>query len=490
MIEQVLEETAASRLLLDKQTRSAIWRLVIEAVEDYTSNYDALRISPDLDPARVRELLGALDFARPLSPAEAVELSLKVLLQHQTHTPHPRYFGLYDPAPATMGVIGEALAAAFNPQLSVWSQSPGAVEVEQLLVRAFCEKFGYDPAACDGTFTSGGAEANHTALLTALTGVFPEVMQKGLRSLTARPVLYVSAEGHHSVWKAAKMCGLGTESVREVEVDDRLRMSAAILKREIARDREMGLLPFLVVATAGTTSAGALDPISELGDVAAREGLWLHVDAAWGGAAALVPEMRHLLDGIDRADSITFDPHKWLSMPRGAGMYLTRHSDILERTFGVSTAYMPLLNSAGAHVVNPFMRSMQWSRRFTGLKLFLTLAVAGWEGYAKVIRRHVALGEYLRGTLEESGWAVVNDTSLAVVCFVDGTHQRGESATYLRAVRETVVASGRAWVSATRLAGDKTVIRACVTNYRTDERDVEALVATLNAAREKIATSI
>lgn len=475
--------------LLGKEARAEVWRYVVEAVEGYVSHADELPIRPDLDPAKVREELGAVNFDRPSEPLEALELAHRILLRHQTHTPHPRYFGLYDPAPTTMGIAGDALAAAFNPQLSVWSQSPGAVEVEQLLVRAFCEKFGYDPAASDGTFTSGGAEANHTALLTALAHAFPEVMQKGLRSLPAQPVLYVSAEGHHSVSKAAKLCGLGTESVREIEVDEHLRMSAGRLAEEIARDKRAGLLPFLVVATAATTSAGAVDPLRELGNIAAREGLWLHVDAAWGGAAVLVPELRRLLDGIGQADSITFDPHKWLSVPRGAGLYLTRHPDILERTFHVSTAYMPLLNSAGPEVANPFTRSMQWSRRFTGLKLFLTLAVAGWEGYAEVIRRHVSVAAYLREKLEESGWAVVNDTALAVVCFVDRTRPQGASATYLQAVREEVVSSGQAWVSVTRLAGERTVVRACVTNYRTGPREVDALVSALNAAREKVSAA-
>jgi glutamate/tyrosine decarboxylase-like PLP-dependent enzyme len=489
MSERVSEGQARASLLLEKETRAAVWRYVVEAVEGYVSHTDDLPIKPDLDPSKVREALRAVNFDRPSEPLEALELAHRILLRHQTHTPHPRYFGLYDPAPATMGIVGDALAAAFNPQLSVWGHSPGAAEVEQLLVRAFCEKFGYDPAASDGTFTSGGAEANHTALLTALTHAFPEFTQKGLRSLPAQPVLYVSAEGHHSVLKAAKLCGLGTESVREIEVDDHLRMNTGRLADEIARDKRSGLRPFLVVATAATTSAGAVDPLRESAEAAAREGLWLHVDAAWGGAAVLVPELRPLLEGIELADSITFDPHKWLSVPRGAGLYLTRHPDILERTFHVSTAYMPLPNSAGPDVANPFMRSMQWSRRFTGLKLFLTLAVAGWEGYAEVIRRHVSVAAYLREKLEETGWGVVNDAALAVVCFVDRTRQRGGSASYLQAVRDEVVSSGQAWVSVTRLAGDMTVIRACVTNYRTGPPEVDALVGALNAAREKVSAS-
>ena len=487
MSERSTRSGAGASLSLDEETRREVWRRVVEAVEHYTGGGgDALPVGPDSDPAKVRAELAAVNFDRPAEPLAAVEFAVGILRRHLTHTSHPRYFGLYDPAAAVMGIVGDTLAAAFNPQLAVWGHSPAAVEIEQLLVRAFCEKFGYDPAASDGTFTSGGAEANHTALLAALTHAFPEFSQKGLRALPAQPVMYVSAEGHHSVLKAAKMCGLGTEAAREIEVDGRLRLDAAALAARIERDRRAGLLPFLVVATAGTTSAGAVDPLAEIADVAAREGLWLHVDAAWGGAAALVPEMRPLLEGVGRADSITFDPHKWLSVPRGAGMFLTRHPGILESTFHVSAAYMPPLNSGGSGVANPFRRSMQWSRRFTGLKLFLALAVAGWDGYAEVIRRHVAVAAHLRARLEECGWEVVNDTSLAVVCFVDRTRSDGATAAYLQSVREEVVSQGRAWVSVTRLAGERTVIRACVTNYRTGTADADALVGALNEAREKV----
>ena len=490
MAESVTENRVSLMLTLDAETRTRLWQRVVEAVESYTDNVSHLRIGPDLNPETMREVLAPLSFERPMKPLETLEFALDVLLRHQTHTAHPSYFGLYDPAPATMSILAETLVAVFNPQLSVWSQSPGAVEIEQLLVRAFGEKFGYDATAVDGTFTSGGAEANHTALLTALTHKFPEFASQGLRALPAQPVLYISSEGHHSILKAAKLCGLGTEAVREIEVDAQLRLKADALSAQIARDRAEGLLPFLIIATAGTTNAGIIDPLVQLGEIAAREGLWLHVDAAWGGAVMLVPELRHLLAGIEQSDSITFDPHKWLSVPRGAGLYLTRHRHILAQTFQIAAAYMPLVTASESEVVDQFKHSMQWSRRFTGLKLFLTLAVVGWEGYAEALRHHLAMGDYLRRALEKSDWAVVNDSSLAVLCFVDRTQQAdaslaGASLAYLEAIREEVVSSGQAWLSITRLAGKHPALRACIVNYRTEPKDVDVLVDALNRAREK-----
>jgi len=474
-------------LMLHRSDRHEFWEHVISTIESYSDRVSTLPIRAEIDPAEVRRALELIDFESPLNPVDAVALVATVSCKYQTHTGNPRYFGLFDPAPTTMGIAAEALAAAFNPQLAVWSQSPAAIEMEQLLVRVFGEKFGYESDCIDGTFASGGAEANHTALLTALTHSFPDFRLKGVRALSSSPVLYISSEGHHSVLKAARLCGLGDKAVREIPVDSKLRMDVDALSAQITEDRSTGLIPFLVVATAGTTNAGAVDPLVPISQVAARERLWLHTDAAWGGAAVLVPEVRSLLDGIEQSDSITFDPHKWLSMPRGAGLYITRHKEILGSTFQVVPAYMPRQRTAGLDVIDPFMHSMQWSRRFIGLPMFLTLLVVGWEGYAGIIRHQIAMGKHLRRELENADWKVVNDTALAVVCFFDASSLHyGRTTNYLEAVAEEVVSSGQAWISTTRLAGDQTVLRACITNYRTTLEDVGALVQILNRARERV----
>lgn len=472
-------------LRLDDASRQEVWQKLIGAIEDYAARLDAHRVTPELNPAKIRSALKGFDFEAPVSPLEALDFAVKNLWEYQTHTPHPRYYGLFNPAPTTMGIAADALVAAFNPQLAAWCHSPFAVEVEQHVIRALGGRFGYNPATTDGTFASGGMEANHTAVLTALTARFPEFKDGGVRALAAQPLLYVSAEAHHSFHKAARLCGLGTEAVREIPVDHDLRMDVERLASSIARDRHVGLAPFLVVATAGTTNSGVVDPIAAVGELVAREKLWMHVDAAWGGAAALVPELRGVLKGIEHADSITFDAHKWLSVPMGAGIYLTRHPKILDQTFRVATPYMPR-EAAGLDVVDTCLHTMQWSRRFIGLKVFLSLAVAGWEGYAAAIRHMVAMGDRLRKELAASGWEVVNKTPLPLVCFVDRRHAGGEKADYLDAVALQVVTSGKAWISTTRLAGTTPVLRACITNYRTEAQDVVALVEALNWAREQV----
>jgi glutamate/tyrosine decarboxylase-like PLP-dependent enzyme len=481
----VAKADSSQRLALSPEERQRLWSRLGGALEDYHARVEEMRVSPALDPEAIRSLLKPYDFARPVEPVEALDFAVRGLSDHQVHTPHPRYFGLFNPAPTTMGIVADALVAAFNPQLAAWSHSPLAAEIERHLVRAFGERFGYDRDHCDGTFASGGAEANHTALLTALVRAFPEFARSGLRALGAQPVLYVSRQTHHSFLKAARFCGLGTDAVHEIPSDETTRMDTARLAERVRADRAAGLAPFLVVATAGTTGAGVIDPLPSIATVAAREGLWLHVDAAWGGAAALVPELRGLLDGIERSDSLTFDAHKWLSVPMAAGLYLTRHPDILEQTCRITAEYMPK-DAAGLAIRDPYANSLQWSRRFTGLKVFLSLAVAGWDGYAAAIRHQTAMGDRLRRELEAARWKVLNDTRLPVVCFQDGSRADGGSRVYLEAVARELVGSGRAWISTTNLGEATPVLRACITNYRTSPEDLAALRQALEDARQSV----
>ena len=475
-------------LLLSKAQRDQVWETVQKALEHYVQTVADGRVSPVLDPGGIRAELKSLDFSKPMDPVAAVDLVVQNLSTHQTHTPHPGYYGLYNPAPTTMGIAADALVAGFNPQLAAWSHSPWAVEVEQHLIRALGRQFGYDPDETEGTFASGGAEANHTALLTALTARFPDVGGKGVQSLTGQPTLYVSEECHHSFLKATMLSGLGDQAVRKVSVDSNLRMIPDDLEKQIEKDRDQGCLPFLIVGTAGTTSAGAFDPLPELSQISRKTKVWFHVDAAWGGAAALVPEFRPLLEGIDGSDSITFDAHKMLSVPMGAGIFLTRRSGVLEKTFRVGAGYMPR-EAAGFPVTDPYSTSIQWSRRFTGLKLFLSLLVAGWDGYTQAIRHQATMSKALSNLLTESDWDVVHRSPMPVLCFVDASTSRGRSQEYLADILDRVLETGETWISIVDLSGQGPALRASVTNYRTGPMDLEHLVELLNQARRDLAQS-
>ena len=418
-----------------------------------------------------------------MAPEKALGFVAAELRRHQVHTAHTSYFGLFNPSPTTMGIAADTLVAGFNPQIAAWSHSPFAAEVERHVVRALAGRFGYGDES-DGVMCHGGGEANHSALVVALVRRFPEVCERGVRALPGDPVLYLPDHGHDTFRKAARLSGLGTASVRTVACDAAMRLDVSALTRSIRADREAGRKPFLVVGTAGSTATGSIDPLPQIARVAASEGLWFHVDAAWGGAAALVPELRGELEGIASADSITFDAHKWLSVPMCGSVFLTRHAGSLENAFAVATAYMPRDAEGVVAVEDPYARSMQWSRRFTGLKLFLSLAVAGWSGYEVAIRRMVALGRELRQRLEARGWRIVNDTPLPVVCFVDGRREDGEDGAYIASICQAAVRSGRAWISTIEIGGRKRALRACITNFETRAEHLGELVETLEMARK------
>jgi glutamate/tyrosine decarboxylase-like PLP-dependent enzyme len=313
---------------------------------------------------------------------------------------------------------------------------------------------------------------------------FPEVENRGIRSLAGNPTLYTSSEAHPTIARAARAAGLGREAVRVIPADARLRMKPGALRDAIARDRAVGALPFLIVATAGTTAAGTIDPLAEIARVAERERCWLHVDAAWGGLAALVPELAHALDGCARADSITFDPHKAMSVPLSAGAYLSRRRGALERAFHDRAGYMPRDASR-----DPYARSMIWSRRFTGLRVLLPLAALGWEGYAASLRTQVALADRLRERLRVGGWRIVNDTPLPVVCFVDDTRSDGAGARFLESVARATIESRGGWLSVVRFSHGGRALRACVNNHRTRAEDIDRLAASLDVARSRRVSS-
>lgn len=438
-----------------------------------------LPVTPVVEVDALRAEVAArfdLDAGRPLP--DVVASASDLLRRYSLHVTHPRYFGLFNPSVHASGIIADALVALFNPQVAGWTHGPAANEMERLVLRRLTTSLGLPLESTAAHFTSGGNEANHTAVLAALAWRHAEWPERGLRALPRQPVIYLSAESHHSFTKVARATGLGTHALRSIPVDDHLRLRVDLLVDQVARDRTEGLAPLMLVGTAGTTGAGAIDPLDRLATVAARESLWFHVDAAWGGAAALVPRLAGHLDGIQQADSVTFDAHKWLSVPLGAGVFFTRHPDVLPTAFGVHTGYVPPTIEGG---VDLYKHSMQWSRRFIGLKLLFAFAEHGASGVAAFVDHQAAMGDLLRRRLVEEGWRVVNRSPFPVVCFTHDdvpTDEQGSAAFMQRVLDE-----GRVWISNVRLPHVGWALRACVTSFRTNAEDVEVLVAELERAR-------
>jgi aromatic-L-amino-acid decarboxylase len=436
-------------------------------------------VTPQLSEEDLAARLAAHDFERTRPLPDLIEEAADLLEQGSLHATHPRYFGLFVPGVTEAGVAADALAAAYNAQLGSWWHGPAAAHVERRTLDFFRERIGLPPSA-SGSFTTGGSEANLTGVLAALAAAFPRYEDEGAGG--ARPAFYVSDQAHDSFVKVARTVGLGGRAVRRVPSDARQRMDVVALAGAIARDRARGETPFLVAATVGTTATGAIDPLPEVADVCARERLWLHVDAAWGGIALLSDALRAQAAGIERADSVTWDAHKTLPIPMGAGMFFVRDRRFTERVFSVRTAYVP---DAPDGTLDAYQQTLQWSRRFIGLKVFLTLATLGRAGLARIVDHQAAMADRLREALRADGWTLANDTALPLVCFRDDGAPPERTTALVRAV----VDEGAAWISEVRLPDGRRWLRACITHADVGPADLEALVGALCRARRRLAAA-
>ena len=428
---------------------------------------------PTFDISVFRRELSGFDFQAARSFDEVLSWTIDGMEQGLVHVTHPRYFGLFNPAPTFPAQCADRVAGAFNPQLATATTSPAAVEIESHVIRAVAQRVGL-PTAATGHFTSNGSEANYTALICALTKSSEKFATNGARALDGPPVFYVSRESHLAWLKIAHQAGIGRSAARLIATDGSGRMDPKALAKAVSDDRERGCFPVMIAATAGTTNAGMIDPLTACAELARSFGLWFHVDAAWGGALIASDRLRKILYGIAEADSVTIDAHKWFATTMGCGMFITRHAPLLSAAFHVSTGFMPS-NVAG---LDPYVTSVQWSRRFLGLRLFLSLAAAGWPGYAEHIERSVALSDLLNEELRARGWLIANNSPLAVSC-IEPPLPFGDA----KAIAERVLASGKAWIAVAKFEG-RDVIRACVTHGETTRDDVHELVIALQTAGE------
>ena len=426
-------------------------------------------VLPTFNRSEFQQELAGFDFEAPRQIEEILSWTISSLERGLVHVTHPRYFGLFNPAPTFPAACADRIAAAFNPQLATATTSPAAVAIESHAIRAVAERAGL-PSNAGGHFTSGGSEANYTGLICALTRANERFGLDGARAFAGPPVIYVSRESHLAWLKIAHQAGIGRSAVRLIGTDGCGRMSIEALAAALRDDQKRGCVPVMIAATAGTTNAGMIDPLVPCFEIARANNLWLHVDAAWGGAVIASRRLRGVLEGISEADSITIDAHKWFATTMGCGMFITRHAPVLTAAFHVTTGFMPS-NSPG---LDPYVTSVQWSRRFLGLRLFLSLAVAGWAGYAEHVERSIALANLLKEGLRVRGWEIVNDSPLAVLCV---TPPYGD----MKSIVASMLESGRAWVAIAKFEGGD-VIRACVSNGETTSDDVAAVIAALEDA--------
>lgn len=472
---------------LDRQSRRQLGYKLIDLINEY---FDSLPDRPVQLPADERTF-GQLSDVMP----EIGEDANKVLddMAHELvdkgfHVPAANYFGLMNPTPTYMAVLAEAFVAAINPQLASLARSQLASKIEAETVRWIGERLWSGTANINGTFTSGGNEANFSALAMALARHFPCVLEDGFAGCGDRPVLYASSESHHSLDKSAGLLGIGRKALRRIAVNARLQIDPAALEKQLQQDLAAGFRPFAVVGTAGTTNSGAVDGLNALADICERYGLWFHVDGAYGAAAAFSDRHREIVRGIERADSITIDPHKWLAMPFAAGVVLTRRPEMLQTTFGVSTPYMPKV--AGAQIIDNFKVGAQWSRRMNSLKLWLTLRVHGRQAYEELIDRQLRLARQFAAWVKSSEqFELVNDPQLTIVNFRVKHVRESELAAANAAIVEEITRNGQRWLSQT-VAGGKSVLRMMIISYLTNEEHLLQLQEALTSAAAHLNSAV
>ncbi len=469
---------------LDSATRRRLGYRLIDQIDAF---FDSLPERPVQLPAEQRSF-GSLNNPLPENGEDAAEVLDQIfrqMVEKGFHVPSANYFGLMNPTPTYIGVMAEALVAALNPQLATVKRSQLASKIEHEAVRWIGERVGW-PGEFNGTFTSGGNEANFTGLALALAAKFPTFIDDGAASLGGQPVFYASHEAHHSIDKSAGLLGIGRNALRRIRVNADVQLNLNKLQDAISEDRRQGKKPFCVVATAGTTNSGAVDDLVALTEICGRENLWLHVDGAYGGAAIFSDKHRDLVRGIEQADSITIDPHKWLAVPLAAGVLLTRHPEMLERAFAVAAPYMP--KAAEAKGVDNSRISTQWTRRMNSLKLWLTLKVHGRRAYEEHIDRQMKLAQGFVGWLNSSEhFELAVPQVLPIVAFrvkENGTSPEQTAAVHADIVEE-VTRDGQRWISETKVDG-KSVLRMMVISYLTEERHLVALQKALEAAAKKL----
>jgi aromatic-L-amino-acid/L-tryptophan decarboxylase len=469
-------------LALEPEQFRALGHALVDQIAELLESMPARRVRPDTTSAELNALLPAGSLPATGEDAGALlGATTRLLFEHSTWNGHPRFFGYITSSPAHIGMLGDLLAAAVNPNCGSWTLGPMATEIETQTIRWIAELIGYPPDA-GGVLVSGGNVANFTCFLAARARVLgADVRRTGLAAGDARGlVVYTSAETHTWIQKATDLFGLGTDAIRWIPCDDRQRMDVTALRAAMDRDAARGLRALLVVGTAGSVSTGAVDPLHEIADVCRERGVWFHVDGAYGGFAAAVPGAAPGLDAISRADSVAVDPHKWLYAPLEAGCSLVRDVSALHDAF----SYHPEYYHFDDGVTNYVDRGMQNSRGFRALKVWLGLRQAGRDGYVRMIADDINLARRLHERVAAHPDLEAGTCALSICTFryvpaqLQGSIGDVAVERHLdelnRILLDRLQKGGDVFVSNAVVAG-RYLLRACIVNFNTRISDVDAL---------------
>ena len=452
---------------------------LVDRIADFLDSLPTRPVTAGESPSEIRD---ALDSSRLLpelgtDPTQLIDHASDLLFDHSLFNSHPRFWGYITASAAPIGILGDFLASAVNQNTGAWFLSPMASEIEAQTVRWIAELLGY-PTTCGGILVSGGNMANIVCFLAARQAKAGwDTRANGLHG-NQRLRAYCSKETHTWIQKAADMSGIGTENIRWIPTRKDLSMDAAQLQNQIRADKEAGERPFIVIGTAGSVSTGAIDNLSEIAKICREQDLWFHVDGAYGGFAAMLPDAPSELRALSEADSIAVDPHKWLYAPLEAGCALVRDSEKLREAF----AYHPPYYHFGVEAINYLNYGPQNSRGFRALKVWLTLQQVGRKGYEQMLAEDIQLAKELYELVAKQPELEAFTQSLSITTFryVPSDLKTGDEKTeeYLNQLNTELLTrlqnSGEAYISNAVIDG-KFTLRACIVNFRTSLDDIESL---------------
>ncbi|HET7030260.1 MAG TPA: pyridoxal-dependent decarboxylase [Candidatus Limnocylindrales bacterium] len=464
---------------------------VVDLMADYLAGVEGHAVLPAIGPGSVASRLPAAAPELPEDLDAILADYAALIVPNATHWQHPGFFAYFASTASGPGILGEMLTAAIQQNPMLWRTSPAGTELEQVVVDWLRRALGL-PDAFDGLITDTASTSSLIALAAARQAAGVDAAAAGLTGRPEVPALrvYASAEAHSSIEKACMTLGLGRASLVRIPTNDRFELEPAALEQAIADDRGAGRQPIAVVATIGTTSSTSVDPVAALADIAAREGLWLHVDAAYAGAVAIDPGLRAPFQGWERADSIVVNPHKWLWTPVDASLLLSRRLGVVRDAFSLVPEYLRTVDGIGDGTERNYNEyTPQLGRRMRALKLWIQLRWFGLEGLRRRIRHHLALAQTFAGWVDGgSDWERLAPVPFSTVCFrhVPPALAGDQDAlnTHNAALMEAVNRTGEAFLSHTKLR-DRFTIRLAIGNLRTEERHVAQTWALLQAAAEE-----
>jgi aromatic-L-amino-acid decarboxylase len=461
-----------------------IGRAVTAIVSEYAATLDSRKVTSEATP---KELDKIFDEPLPKKGITADEILAQYradVITHAMQVPSPRYFGQFNPTPLPIGVWADALASSLNQNAGAWRNGPTSAMIEARVLRWLCELVGYGPESF-GVLASGGTEANLIALKCARDRAHKPAVEHGVRAAPGELTIYASEQCHFSIERSIDVLGLGRASLRKIETDDRFHIQPDSLRKQIEVDRDSGCIPCCIIGLAGATSTGVIDPLTELESIARENNCWYHIDAAYGGALAFSEKHRSKLSGIELADSITFDPHKWMFVPFACGAVLVRGGGrVLRDAFDITPEYLNE-DRGGADVEFDFFRYGQMgTRRFNSLKLWMAMKFMGREGYAGVIEHQIELTEYLAKRIDQlRDFQRVGEVETAVCCFrylpasvaeVGGVEQDRLQ----QLLQQEIERSGEAWITTT-VVKERRVLRVNINSFLTERRHIDDLVELL-----------